>query len=71
MAFKLFQKPMQLQPVTVDRESDELIQAIQNNPLGDDDAWDLHQEIDPDRLNKFLDEALKDAKIANSEAFRV
>jgi hypothetical protein len=67
MALKLFQKNMQLQPVTVSQESDELIEAIQNDPLGDGDAWDLHQEIDPTRLNRFLDDALKD-QTSNAKA---
>lgn len=70
MAFKLLQKPMQLQPVAVE-ETDELIQAINNDPLGDGDAWDLHQEIDPQRLNDFLDSALKDAKAVNSDTDKV
>ena len=61
----IFKKQMQLQPVTVD-ESDELIQAINTDPLGDGDSWDLHQEIDATRLNEFLDAALKDAAAANS-----
>lgn len=64
MALKLFAKPA-LQPVAVE-ETDELIQAIDQDPLGDGDTWDLHQEIDADRLNDFLDAALKDAKAADS-----
>lgn len=62
---RLFQKTMQLQPVAVE-ETDELLQAIDSDPLGDGDNWDLHQEIDADRLNKFLDAALEDAKAAES-----
>ncbi len=65
MAFRLFHKPLQLQPVTVE-ENDELIEAINSDPLGDGDTWDLHQEIDASRLNEFLDAALKDAKAVNS-----
>jgi hypothetical protein len=65
MAFRLFQKTLQLQPVTVE-ENDELIKAINNDPLGDGDTWDLHQDIDASRLNEFLDAALKDAKAVDS-----
>lgn len=61
MAFRLFKKPMQLQPVTVE-ESDELIEAINRDPLGDGDTWDLKQEVNAERLNEFLDAALKDQK---------
>lgn len=66
MAFTLFHKPMQLAPVTVE-ETDELIEAINQDPLGDGDTWDLHQEIDAERLNKFLDEALNDQKNSAKE----
>lgn len=52
---------MQLQPVTVE-ESDELIEAINRDPLGDGDTWDLKQEVNAERLNEFLDAALKDQK---------
>jgi hypothetical protein len=66
MTLKLLAKQT-LQPVTVE-ETDELIAAIDQDPLGDGDTWDLHQEIDADRLNDFLDSALKDAKTADSTA---
>ncbi len=59
-------KRLQLQTVPVE-ENDELIKAIESDPLGDGEAWDLHQEIDAVRLNMFLDEALKDAKADSAQ----
>lgn len=53
---------MQLAPVTANQETDELIQAIQKDPLGDGDTWDLHQDLDAVKINAFLDEALSDAR---------
>lgn len=67
MAFKLFSKPMQLQPVTVE-ENDELIQAINKDPLGNGDVFNLQEELDPENLNKFLDAALEDAASENAKS---
>lgn len=55
------QSQMQLAPVAGD-ENDELLRSIQEDPfgIGDDNRWDLREEINPDRLEAFLDEALRD-----------
>jgi len=65
MAFKILQKPLQLQPIAIE-ETDELTEAIKSDPLGDGDSWDLHQDIDANRLNEFLDAALEDAHVVDS-----
>jgi len=51
---------MQLAPVP--SEEDELIKAIEDDStgVGDEEYWDLHDTIDPDKLDAFWRDALKD-----------
>jgi hypothetical protein len=53
-----FQKHMTFAPVPLD--DDELIRSIADDPNRQDDRWQLHDDIDPDGINHFWDDALKD-----------
>lgn len=51
-------------------QEDALIKAIQDDPLGtaDENTFDLHEDIDPARIEAFLDEALSDMTAAERKA---
>ncbi len=53
---------MQLAPVPIDDPSDELIKAIDEDPIGsaDEQYWDLHDTIDPDKLDRFWERAVEE-----------
>lgn len=56
----LFRKPMAFQPITND--NDELIRSINDDPQRQDDVWQLNDEVDPTKLDKFWDEAIRELK---------
>lgn len=57
MKLTIPQKQMQFAPIPVD-DSDELSRSIEGDPVTHDDNWNLHEEVDSVRLNRFLNEAL-------------
>jgi hypothetical protein len=51
-------KQMQFAPVQSQEDDDELSQAILNDPAVHDDKWDLTDNLDPEKLSAFWDDAL-------------
>lgn len=62
--------PQKLTLATVPADEDELIEAIQNDPLGagDDNTWDLHEDVDATQIERFLSDALNDMDPAERKA---
>jgi hypothetical protein len=54
-------KPVEFEPIPVEDDDDELTHAI-NDPIYQDNQWDLHEVVDGEALEKFWDEASKDIK---------
>lgn len=54
-----FHNVMNFEPVAEDQ--DELLDAIPNG-VYQDDVWQLRDDIDPDQLDHFWDETLKELK---------
>ena len=52
-------KPVAFEPVAELNDGDELTQAI-NEPIYHDNNWDLHEDVDGEKLAEFWDEATKD-----------
>ncbi len=59
-------KEMQFAPVQED--DDELSEFIKNDPLAHDNKWDLQEAIDPDQLEAFWNDALKELGPLEAEA---
>lgn len=57
----IFQK-VQLQPVQIDDEQDELMQAILNDQIERDNAWQLDDVIDADEALSMWHELQEDTK---------
>lgn len=57
----IFQK-VQLQPVQIDDEQDELMQAILNDQIERDNAWQLDDVIDADEASRMWHELQEDTK---------
>ncbi|HSE29896.1 MAG TPA: hypothetical protein VLA77_04905 [Candidatus Saccharimonadales bacterium] len=53
------QKQMQFAPIPND-DGDELSRSITDDPTTHDDNWNLHEEVDAVKLNRFLNEALQE-----------
>jgi hypothetical protein len=51
-------KQMKFAPIEDD--DDELSEFIKNDPLAHDNEWDLHEVIDPDKLEAFWADAVKE-----------
>lgn len=57
----IFQK-VQLQPVQIDDEQDELMQAILNDQIERDNTWQLDDVIDADEVSRMWHELQEDTK---------
>lgn len=57
----IFQK-VQLQPVQIDDEQDELMQAILNDQIERDNTWQLDDVIDADEALRMWHELQEDTK---------
>jgi hypothetical protein len=57
---QLFNPRVAFEPVPI--EDDEIIQAINNDPNTHDNVWQLKEDINPEALGKFWDEAVRDLK---------
>lgn len=51
-------KEMAFSPVIED--DDELSRFIQSDPLAHDDHWDLHEQVDAEKLDAFWTDAVKE-----------
>jgi hypothetical protein len=59
-------KEMRFAPV--DEDDDELSEFIKNDPLAHDNMWDLHESIDPDKLDAFWTDAVKELEPLEAES---
>lgn len=53
-------RQMQFEPVPDD--DDKISQDINNDPIVNDDQWNLEEDIDPDGLYKFWKSVVKETK---------
>lgn len=61
MKFQLFQK-IQLQPVQVDDEEDELMRAILDEQIERDNIWQLDEVIDANEASRMWHELQEDGE---------
>ena len=55
----LGRKQVAFEPVQHENDDDELTRAI-NDPIYHDNQWDLHEDVDGEKLAEFWDEATKE-----------
>lgn len=55
----LGRKQVAFEPVQQETDDDELTRAI-NDPIYHDNHWDLHEDVDGEKLAEFWDEATKE-----------
>ncbi|HEU5187118.1 MAG TPA: hypothetical protein VFT87_01300 [Candidatus Saccharimonadales bacterium] len=63
------QKQMQFAPVPED-DDDDLSRSIKDDPITREDNWDLTDDIDAEKLDKFWDDALRESGAAAPEDAR-